>query len=67
MRKYHALDDALFLECVYAIFTSRSPLYEEQCGRHEQAKNQTMTAVENALHNARGLMPRQQPRNRGLR
>jgi len=54
VRMYHALDDGLFLEEVYARFATR-PLYASNCAGHEQAKTLMKAQVTAALQNARGF------------
>jgi len=54
VRMYHALDDGLFLEEVYAKFATRS-LYVSNCAGYEQARTQMRAQVAAALQNARGF------------
>jgi len=54
VRMYHALDDGLFLEEVYAKFATRS-LYVSNCAGYEQARTQMRGQVAAALQNARGF------------
>ena len=54
VRRYHALENGLFLEEVYAKFATRS-LYITNCAGYEQARTQMKAQVAAVLQNARGF------------
>ena len=55
VRKYHAQDDAMFMDEVYNLFKAKRALYSTICAGHEEARAQTADQVAAALQNARGF------------
>ena len=54
VRMYHARDDALFLDGVYAKFQERG-LYERVCHNRKRAQDRMLSDVQEALQDARGF------------
>ena len=55
VRKYHAQEDAVFLDEVYNVFKAKRALYRTICAGHEEARAQTAGQMSAALQNARGF------------
>ena len=55
VRKYHAQEDAMFMDEVYNLFKAKRALYRTICAGHEEARAQTADQVAAALQNARGF------------
>ena len=55
VRKYHAQEDAMFMDEVYNLFKAKRALYRTICAGHEEARAQTAGQVSAALQNARGF------------
>jgi len=54
IRKYHARDDALFIDAVYEAFQKRE-LYQRLCLDREKVRDQLAQSVQEALQNTRGF------------
>jgi prophage antirepressor-like protein len=64
VRKYHAQEDAVFLEEVYTVFKANRALYRTVCSAYEESRAQTAIEVSAALQNARGFKQPTQKRRR---